>query len=275
MLRKPKDLSEGAVYALLTGLSQAFEVTIITTNWDAHVESILEEAKLPFNYGGEEITLGGKRGDISLLKLHGCVNMSYCECCQQWNPLVGSWQAVTDYELLLDACDFLLLGADAALADLLKGQLKEALSACRVCGARLGVPVLTFTYRKDLEKFRVVWDLAKPALQLADRWLFVAYSMPEADVEVRHLLKSTQLARRNPAMPLIDVVLKGDCEASQRYQRFFGLPCERVFQDGIGGGLRGAWTSIAPERTNHREPAQPARPSATGIPTARYGCVTL
>ena len=97
------------------------------------------------------------------------------------------------------------------------------------------MPVLTFTYHKDLEKFGAVWDGAKTALQLADRWLFVGYSMPEADVEVRHLLKSTQLAHTDRATPLIDVVLKGDCEAGQRYQRFFGLPCERVFQDGIVG----------------------------------------
>jgi NAD-dependent SIR2 family protein deacetylase len=239
-LRRPKGLPEDAVYALLRRLSHAFEVTIITTNWDTHVECIFEDAQLPFNYGVDDVTPDGKpvepEGGVSLLKLHGCVNMSYCECCQAGTRLeYSSSQAVTDYELLLHPSDFLLLGADAALADLLKGQLKEALSTCRVCGARLGVPVLTFTYRKDLEKFRVVWDLAKTALQLADRWLFVGYSMPEADVEVRHLLKSTQFAHADPATPLIDVVLKGDCEASQRYQRFFGLPCERVFQDGIGG----------------------------------------
>jgi hypothetical protein len=57
--------------------------------------------------------------------------------------------------------------------------------------------------------------------------------MPEADVEVRRLLKSTQLARKDPAMPLIDAVLKTDYDAGLRYQRFFGLPCEKVFQDGI------------------------------------------
>jgi hypothetical protein len=175
------------------------------------------------------------RGDISLLKLHGCVNMSYCDCCQQWTRLgYGSPQAAVDMELLLDSCDFRLLGADAALADRLKGnQWHQRLGACWTCGAPLEVPVLTFTYRKDLEKFRVVWDAAKTALQLADRWLFVGYSMPEADVEVRHLLKSTQLAHRDRAAPLIDVVLRSGCDEGLRYQRFFGLPCEKVFQDGI------------------------------------------
>lgn len=31
----------------------------------------------------------------------------------------------------------------------------------------------------------------------------------------------------------IDVVLKGDCQAGERYERFFGLPDERIFQGGL------------------------------------------
>ena|SRR6266568_801708 len=92
--------------------------------------------------------------------------------------------------------------------------------------------VATFTYRKDLQGYHAVWDAARLSLQLAGKWLFIGYSMPEADVEVRHLLKSTQLARRDPTTLLIDVILKEDCAAGMRYQRFFGLPSEKVFQDG-------------------------------------------
>jgi hypothetical protein len=240
-LRKPKGLPDYDAGGLIVRLSRTFEVTIITTNWDTHGEWILdaEGPGIPFNYGVGEVTPDGtpveQEGDITLLKLHGCVNMSYCDCCQQWTRLgYGSPQAATDYELLLDARDFRLLGADAALADHLKGnQWHQRLGACWACGTPLEVPVLTFTYRKDVEKFRSVWDGAKTALQLADRWLFVGYSMPEADVEVRHLLKSTQLARKDPDAPLFDVVLKADCDAGLRHQRFFGLPCGKVFQDGI------------------------------------------
>ena len=104
----------------------------------------------------------------------------------------------------------------------------------------MGARIATFTYRKDIQEYRAVWEVARPSLQLADKWLFVGYSMPEADVEVRHLLKSTQLARRDLAKLSIDVVLKKDdeaanedCEAAKQYKRFFGLPHDRVFQDGI------------------------------------------
>jgi NAD-dependent SIR2 family protein deacetylase len=136
-LRKPKGLPDYDAAGLVVRLSRTFEVTIITTNWDTHVEWILnaEGPGLPFNYGVGEATPDGKpverEGDISLLKLHGCVNMSYCDCCQQWTRLgYGSLQAAVDMELLLDSRDFRLLGADAAVADLLKrDQLHERLAS--------------------------------------------------------------------------------------------------------------------------------------------------
>src|ERR1022692_3254157 len=99
-LRKPKGLPDYDAAGLVVRLSRTFEVTIITTNWDTHVEWILnaEGPGLPFR-------------DISLLKLHGCVNMSYCDCCQQWTRLeYASKQAAVDMELLLDPSDFRLLG---------------------------------------------------------------------------------------------------------------------------------------------------------------------
>jgi len=229
---------------VLRRLLQAFDVTIITTNWDTHVEWILDAQCTDFNYGVEQIAADGRPvelvGNVSLLKLHGCVNMAYCDCCQQWTILNyrllhGSHQAVVKLKLLLNPVDFLLLGGDAGLADLLRNNPKhEVLSVCSACHARLGTRIATFTYRKDLQEYHAVWDAAKTSLQLADKWLFAGYSMPEADVEVRHLLKSTQLARREPAKLSIDVVLKEDCEAAKRYERFFGLPHGRIFQDGIG-----------------------------------------
>jgi hypothetical protein len=57
--------------------------------------------------------------------------------------------------------------------------------------------------------------------------------MPEADIEIRHLLKSAQLARAGPRQLSIDVVLKDDQVASERYQRFFGLRQVNVFNTGL------------------------------------------
>lgn len=230
--------ADDCVVDLVTRLTRAFEVTVVTTNWDTHVEWILRQQCIDFNYGVEEVTTAGKpierEGNISLLKLHGCVNTGYCDCCQCVTRLdYGQEQAVVKLNLLLDPDDFMLLGAGPGLTDMLRNNPKqEVLGACGVCRARLGTRVATFTYRKDLQEYRAVWDAARTSLQRAGRWLFIGYSMPEADVEVRHLLKSTQLARGDPTPLLIDAVLKEDCAAGMRYQRFFGLPSEKVFQDG-------------------------------------------
>jgi hypothetical protein len=95
--------------------------------------------------------------------------------------------------------------------------------------------VATFSYRKDLNPhaFYTIWDKARTGLLLAEKWLFIGYSLPEADIEIRHLLKSAQLARRDPTRVSIEVVLKGDCEAGERYGRFFGLRHEQMFQNGL------------------------------------------
>jgi hypothetical protein len=238
-IKRPRSpFPDACVSELLTRLTREFEVVIITTNWDDHVEWILDAQCTPFNYGVEEVTAAGmpieREGNISLLKLHGSTNTGYCDCCQSLTRLdYGFEQAVVRLKLLLDPDDFRLLGAHPELTDLLRNNPKrDSLAACGVCRTRLGTRIATFTYRKDLEEHQAVWAAARTGLQLANKWLFVGYSMPEADVEVRHLLKSTQLARREPPTPLIDVVLKKDCAAGTRYQRFFGLPTGKVFQDG-------------------------------------------
>ena len=82
----------------------------------------------------------------------------------------------------------------------------------------------TFSYKKDLSVafFQNVWDNARSKLRRSQRWLFIGYSMPEADIEIRHLLKSAQLARSNPEDLKIHVILKDDSSVACRYERFFG-----------------------------------------------------
>jgi hypothetical protein len=185
------------VVHLLRNLGGAFEVTIVTTNWDDHIEWIRDSQNTGFNYGVEEVDTAGapieREGNISLLKLHGCVNTGYCDCCQKFTRLTyGLGQPVVKLNLLLDPDDFRLLGASPGIVDLLEEYRQipdllrrhhEALRACGVCHARLETRVATFTYRKELQVHHDVWDAARTSLQLAAKWLFIGYSMPEADIE--------------------------------------------------------------------------------------------
>ncbi len=199
------------VVDVLKNLSWAFEVTIITTNWDAHIEWILTSQGINFNYGVEEVGPDGapvdREGNTSVLKLHGCVNTAYCDCCQKVTRLAyGLEQPVVKLNLLLDPDDFRLLGAVPGIVDLLQKyrlipdlqrRHHEVLRACGVCHV-WGRVSRAFTYRKELQVYHEVWDAARTSLQQAAKWLFIGYSMPEADVELA--IFSSQ--RNSPAVTL-------------------------------------------------------------------------
>jgi hypothetical protein len=64
-------------------------------------------------------------------------------------------------------------------------------------------------------------------------WLFIGYSMPEADFEFRQVLKSAELANRSGKAKNIQVILKKDKSAGLRYRKFFGLRAKAVNQGGL------------------------------------------
>jgi hypothetical protein len=57
--------------------------------------------------------------------------------------------------------------------------------------------------------------------------------MPDADVEIRHLLKTAELSHRIGNRPRIDVVLKDDHRAGLRYRRLFGRTIRGISNFGI------------------------------------------
>ncbi len=60
-LTRPEDSPPPDCVAELLGrLAKAFELAIVTTNWDNHVEWILDEQSTDFNCGVDLITPGGK-----------------------------------------------------------------------------------------------------------------------------------------------------------------------------------------------------------------------
>ncbi len=229
---------------LFRTLSEKFEIDLVTTNWDVEAESCLESLGIAFNHGEDEIVGTNRRPPakgVRVLKLHGCVNLGYCDCCRVPVRFRGLGEAVTSLELLLKEEDLLVFKGDEMVARQAEPEgwiwprVRAAARQCPACGAWLGARVGTFSYRKDFNPYAFydTWSNAQTSLQAAQKWLFVGYSLPDADIDIRHLLKSAQLARPRSSTISIDVVLMNDCEAGERYQRFFGLPQDRVFQDGI------------------------------------------
>jgi len=178
---------------------------------------------------------------VPVLKLHGSVDRGYCDCCRRVVRFEGIENAVVRLELLLDDRDFDLFDGGAELGRRLRARRSAndtsyaVMRKCWDCGAPLRMRLGTFSYRKELSAhaFNEIWDGARASLQLAEKWIFVGYSLPEADIEIRHLLKSAQLARRSGSEPSIEVVLKCDHQAGERYVRFFGITDDQVLQCGL------------------------------------------
>jgi hypothetical protein len=104
---------------------------------------------------------------------------------------------------------------------------------CSRCKNMVSSHIATFSYRKSFRThaFAQIWHRAAEALLKANRWIFVGYSLPKADFELKHMLKIAELRFVHIAtMPKrqIEVVTKGE-DARSEYEGFFGTDRLRYF----------------------------------------------
>lgn len=95
----------------------------------------------------------------------------------------------------------------------------------------------TLSFRKSFRThaYTSIWFRAEQILSDADRWVFIGYSLPKADYELKHLMKVAQLrtAHMNANRKRrIDVVVKGE-GARCDYEGFFGRDSFTYFSDGL------------------------------------------
>jgi NAD-dependent SIR2 family protein deacetylase len=233
LLNQPAHDPDPAVGEFVRAVAEGRRNAVVTTNWDIVVENRLTDARYPYHHGIPMRYADGARmlkTGLPILKLHGSTHWLYCDSCRRvfsGNP--GGPKAVLEIAAFLEESDFVALErpVPAGLHDRLA-------KLCACCGARLSARVATFSYSKALQffQFQGVWEIALRRLQEARRWLFVGYSLPEADFELRHLLKTAELSRGPENRPEITVVLK-DKDSPQRYRRFFGLPETAIIQHGF------------------------------------------
>lgn len=136
------------------------------------------------------------KSPVDLLKLHGSINWGFCPRCRM---MVGPYKGASSIDLV---------GVEKKCPD-------------------HGIPLQTLIVPPSWSKnYRVhsiqsVWEMARLKLLEAERLIFIGYSLPEADQEVRYLLK-VGLYRENEPPPFIHVVDKENgSEAKKRYSRFF------------------------------------------------------
>ncbi len=220
----------------------------ISINWDTVIERRLSESRdvVDFDYKCGAIAAKFKsKGNavakrelpdgattIPLIKMHGSVNWLYCDNCRRlfWfsaeDAIAVALQLVTRKE-----------GKKLKLT-----RLEDCERwCCPICTeVPLTTRIATFSFLKalDFPMFERSWLSAEHLLRHARKWIFIGYSLPAADYELKHLLKRVQLSRTKP--PEFVVITGGTPEDTEytygNYQRFFGRGIkkkENFFADGL------------------------------------------
>ncbi len=214
-----------SIRQLVNQLAEGRNNAIVSTNWDIVVEKHLQQQPYTYKLRMGLIPKQGKLASMKgmpLLKLHGSANWAYCDSCRRlFTYEATDGKGALHSWVLLEARDFATLGRSSDEIDRHFNSERERPS-CRSCNAPLSARVATFSYGKAMGyfQFQAVWDHALWELRRAKTWMFIGYSLPDADFQLRHLLKTAQLARKKA--PKIVVVLRPESGAKRNYERFFG-----------------------------------------------------
>lgn len=181
-------------------------VAVISTNWDilldnainkalglkrsdnnpavvdycCHISS-LEENDKSVKPGLEILGKGGFI--VKLIKLHGSLNWLLCPTCSRLYATFGDKLAIGD-EVNCRHCD---------------KNFKEAEEH-----HKLTPNLIMPTYLKDLTnpQYKIIWQNAGIEISESDKLVFIGYSLPVADFELRQLL--SRMTRRNAKIEVVD-----------------------------------------------------------------------
>jgi len=183
------------------------------------------------NLTGDEDGTGKKK--IKTIKVHGSSNWLYCDNCRTLlNDMDCSVKPIRKAGFRKEDFD---------LFDEMKGIVNEnELSigtVCNICEDNVSAHIATQCYRRSFRKstFPLVWSEAEKMLADSEKWVFIGYSLPQADYEFKHLLKISEhkLAHKKSKGLSIDVVLLDSDNAIENYKCFFGDRVKRIFNGGI------------------------------------------
>jgi hypothetical protein len=201
-------------------------VSVISTNWDILLDnSIYQTIQSNPDYDGvvdyccyisskdesdptvkpglEKLGQGGF--NVKLLKLHGSLNWLQCPRCSRLYSKFSSKEAMSNY---------------------------ENPSSCRHCDKnfpeeegnhKLAANLIMPTYLKDLSnpQYRIIWQNAGIEISEADEIVFIGYSLPYADFEMRQLL--SRMTRKNAKIHVVDYLeSEGREELEAHWKKFFG-----------------------------------------------------
>lgn len=168
---------------LVNEINEGNKSVIISLNWDTLIDEFLFKCckgeDIFVDYGTEyyNISNGEKvnrniEKKIKLLKLHGSINWLVCRNCYK---LFAQFDEILALSVLMD---------------------KNNQNDCSFCEQysrvnELESSIITPTYIKNFERlhYKNIWRMAFNDISEADEIIFIGYSFPEADYELRYLFK--------------------------------------------------------------------------------------
>lgn len=202
--------SKSKIYDGFVNFCKNNNVMIITTNWDTIVEMLFDKNSISYHTN----LLKTNQNGLQICKLHGSMNWFKCNCC-------GEYQLV-DYK------NIALHLLDDDKPERCETCCNEALTNQVVLQPEIITPTMLKILNNKL--FREIWADAATALADAEKIIFVGYSLPLADFEIRYLLRKH--IKRDA---IIEVVLSKKDQPSAKDQwvkpegRFKNLfPCNNI-----------------------------------------------
>jgi hypothetical protein len=236
---------------LRTRTSAALDLTgFLVLNWDIVLEKHLAQIDPPIapDYACEAVdwdrpscALTNDRR-ITVCKMHGSSNWVYCENCKSLFYDLDEKLSLRTKVGLIKA-DFRLFDEkfSGSLFDSSLG-IDPRARQCPLCNNMVSSHIATFSYRKSFRThaYTSIWYRAEKILSNADHWVFIGYSLPKADYELKHLLKVAQLRiahKRQNRKLTIDIVVSGE-SALGDYEAFFGKDAFTFYSGGLEGYVR-------------------------------------
>lgn len=179
------------------------ETIFISFNYDIIIDNILIRAFFEeIDYGIEErCHYSNPYGPIRLYKLHGSLNWLFCPYCNSLN-LGGNIKTAAE-------------------------RAYNPNKVCNVCGNKNLEPlIIPPTYFKSMGNFYIqkIWREVDSSLRDAQNIFLCGYSLPEADIHIKYLLKKAELFNKNKLLRFYIINGKKPSEqAEEERKRFLGF----------------------------------------------------
>jgi NAD-dependent SIR2 family protein deacetylase len=175
-----------AGHEAIVSFAQAHPRTsIVTTNYDGCIDEALTRANVRVDTHLDESTAIPEQDCLDLIKMHGSINWTYCDSCQE----------VRQFDLLRMKQDYDDDTASYAV-----------ISICRACGGQrrpLLVPPMAFKFIL-FPNLIGLWNLARERIEGADYLIVVGHSFSEADSYISKIITRSLTVNELQRMIVID-----------------------------------------------------------------------